>query len=242
MQHTSFFGISLVVGVFAFTVIPQTATAQPAAITSLLNQLSGYRVELTQLQSRLASLSAATAGATDQQTTKKTVPFYSQFADISDPAWQKVGCGIASVAMLIDYYIEEPLPESVDDLLARGRERGAYLQHAGWTHAGLINLSRDYGLTGRSVSLTHLSKEAALAEFARVVAEGPVMASVHYTFEPTNPIPHLVVIHGVKDGQVYYNDPAEPRGYGSISKERFWRAWKQRYISIRPDERLAYRD
>jgi ABC-type bacteriocin/lantibiotic exporter with double-glycine peptidase domain len=57
---------------------------------------------------------------------------------------------------------------------------------------------------------------------------------VHYTFEPTNPIPHLVVITGVQDGMVHYNDPAEEFGGGTLSVEKFKAAWKQKYIVIRP--------
>jgi len=57
--------------------------------------------------------------------------------------------------------------------------------------------------------------------------------SVHYTFKPTNPIPHLVIVTGVEDGKVYYNDPAEKSGNGSISIEQFQSAWKKRYIAIR---------
>lgn len=162
----------------------------------------------------------------------RTVPFYSQFTDISAPEWQGVGCGIASVAMVIDYYVDAVI--DVDALLAEGRAAGAYLSHAGWTHRGLINLSTQYGLAGESVSLAHLTETAALAELERVVAEGPVMVSVHYTFEPTNPIPHLAVVTDITDGLVHYNDPAEATGGGVISAERFSDAWKQRYISIRP--------
>lgn len=160
------------------------------------------------------------------------VPFYSQFADISSPSWQKVGCGIASVSMLIDFYSDGAV--SVDDMLARGIKAGAYIESAGWSHAGLIALAAPYGLNGESVSLSHLTLGEAMTELTTVVSEGPVMASVHYTFEPTNPIPHLVVITGVRDGKVFYNDPAEPTGNGSISIDKFKKAWKKRYISIRP--------
>ncbi len=161
-----------------------------------------------------------------------TVPFYSQFADITSPTWQKVGCGIASLSMLIDLYSDETV--SVDSLLNRGIKAGAYIESAGWSHAGLIGLSRAYGLDGESVSLAHLTLTEAFAELANVLEEGPVMVSVHYTFEPTNPIPHLVVVNGVSDGQIFYNDPAEATGGGSISIEKFKKAWKKRYISIRP--------
>lgn len=161
-----------------------------------------------------------------------SVPFYSQFSDITAPAWQKVGCGIASLAMLIEFHTEQKV--SVDALLTRGINAGAYLDNAGWIHAGLINLSKTYGLTGESVSLSHLSMDEAFSKLQTVLERGPVMVSVHYTFEPTNPIPHLVVITGVKDGKVFYNDPAEAAAAGSLSIEKFERAWKKRYISIVP--------
>lgn len=168
------------------------------------------------------------AGATQPAT---TVPFYSQFADISDPSWQKVGCGVASLAMILDYYGSTP---PVDELLETGVARGAYLNNAGWTHAGLIGLSEDYGLSGETISLAGNPMDSAFAALEDAVANGPVMVSVHYTFEPTNPIPHLAVVTGIKDGRVYYNDPAEATGGGSITADRFKRAWKKRYIEIRP--------
>lgn len=160
-----------------------------------------------------------------------TVPFYSQFADISDASWQKVSCGIASLAMLIDYYKPAVAP---DTLLQQGIKSGAYISDAGWSHQGLINLAKKYGLTGKTVGLGDLSMDAAFAKLESAMKEGPVMVSVHYTFVPTNPIPHLVVVNGTKDGKIYYNDPAERTGGGSISISQFKSAWKKRYIEIRP--------
>lgn len=162
----------------------------------------------------------------------RTVPFFSQFADISATNWQKVSCGIAAISMLIDYY--EPDRAVPDSLLQQGIAAGYFLSDAGWTHQGLINLSNSFGLDGYSRSMAELSMATAFAELQEVLVEGPVMASVHYTFEPTNPIPHLVVVNDVADGKVFYNDPAEASGGGSISIEKFQRAWKKRYIEIRP--------
>jgi hypothetical protein len=160
------------------------------------------------------------------------VPFYSQFADITPVAWQKVGCGIASTAMLIDFYSTEVV--NVDSLLQQGIAASAFLSDAGWTHQGLINLTKQFGLNGASVSLSHLTMEAAFASLETVVTEGPVMVSVHYTFQPTNPIPHLAVVTGIDDERVYYNDPAELQGGGDISIAQFKSAWKKRYIEILP--------
>lgn len=159
------------------------------------------------------------------------VPFYSQFADISRPEWRKISCGIASIAMLIDFYTDA-VP--ADTLLAAGIARGAYIQNAGWSHQGLIDLAADYDLTGATVGLADRSMADAFAALEQAVAEGPVIASVHYTFTPTNPIPHLVVITGVSDGVVHYNDPAEETGGGTVSIEQFQSSWKKRYIEIRP--------
>lgn len=161
-----------------------------------------------------------------------TVPFFSQFTDITPVEWKKVGCGIASLAMLVDFY--KPGSASVDELLQDGIASGAYLSNAGWTHAGLINIAKQFGLRGESRSLADLSMTDAFDKLATVVSDGPVMVSVHYTFEPTNPIPHLVVVNGVRDGKVFYNDPAEVSGGGSLSIDKFKSAWKKRYISIRP--------
>src|SRR3989344_8293245 len=49
----------------------------------------------------------------------RTVPFYSQFSDIRDAKWQKLGCGIADLAMLIEFY--KPGMVSVNTLLKEGR-------------------------------------------------------------------------------------------------------------------------
>ncbi len=160
------------------------------------------------------------------------VPFYSQFADISDPAWQKVGCGIASLSMLISFY--EPQPLSVNNLLSEGIQKGAYLESAGWTYAGLISVAEDHGLTGKSYDLGGTSMENAFAKLETALADGPVMVSVHYTFEPTNPIPHLVIATGIEGDTLYYNDPAEQSGGGSLSTDKFKRAWKKRYIEFWP--------
>lgn len=160
------------------------------------------------------------------------VPFYSQFADITPVDWRAVGCGIASTAMLIDFYSTQSV--DVDALLQQGITANAFLSDAGWTHQGLINLTKQFGLDGASVSLSHLTMEAAFVALETVVTEGPVMVSVHYTFQPTNPIPHLAVITGIDDTRVYYNDPAEQQGEGNISIEQFKSAWKKRYIEIRP--------
>ncbi len=160
-----------------------------------------------------------------------SVPFYSQFSDISRPEWQKLGCGIASLAMLIEFY--NPGSVSVDSLLQEGISAGAFLDGAGWKHRDLALLANKYGLQGANYDLSHLSSEAAFAKFEEILKEGPVMVSVHYTFDPRNPIPHLAVVNGIDGDIVYYNDPAEGAPNKTIPTADFLKAWKKRFIVVR---------
>jgi len=156
------------------------------------------------------------------------VPYFSQFTDITSPKWQKVGCGITSLGMIIEYY--KPGTVSVDTLLEDGIAQGAY-SDAGWTYKGLIGVSSAYGFTGESHDLA--GRADAFAQFKEAVERGPVIASVYYKFEPGNPIPHLVVITSIEGDTVYYNDPAGKED-GTLSVDDFSKAWKKRYIEIYP--------
>lgn len=161
------------------------------------------------------------------------VPFYSQFKDITSLSWQKVGCGITDLAMVIDYYTNA-VP--VNTLLKEGIAKGAYLNNVGWTYKGLIDVAKKYGLDGSSYDFGKLSSTVAFKKFTTHLKDGPVIASVHYKFDPKSTIPHLVVITGIKGDTLYYNDPAAKEGNKQISKSDFLKAWKKRYIVIRPVE------
>jgi predicted double-glycine peptidase len=165
------------------------------------------------------------------------VPFYSQFKDIASPPWQKVGCGVTSLAMVIDYYTPDAV--SVNALLKQGIAAGAYLADAGWSYKGLISLSNNYGLGGSSYDLGKSSSNTALAQLETYVKDGPVIASVHYKFDPKSTIPHLVVIDGIASSTVYYNDPAAKSGELHISVADFVKGWKKRFIVIRPASNYA---
>jgi uncharacterized protein YvpB len=175
----------------------------------------------------------AQIGASNQFTIPN-VPFYSQFKDIASPKWQKIGCGVASLAMVIDYY--NPDAVSVNTLLASGIAAGAYTD-AGWTYSGLIFLSKAYGLDGNAHDLSGTDSASALSQIKSSLDDGPVIASIHYKFDPKSTIPHLVVIDGIKDDVVYYNDPAAKSGEKQISVSDFQKGWKKRFIVIRPVNR-----
>lgn len=159
------------------------------------------------------------------------VPFYSQFDDIQSTAWQGVGCGITSLAMLIDFY--KPNAVTVNALLQQGISAGAYDQNAGWTYSGLIQLSGAYGLVGHYYDLSQLKVKAAFARFQKLLKSGPVMLSVHNRFDPDSTVPHLVVIDGIANNKVYYNDPAAKAGMKKISITAFLKGWTENVIAIR---------
>lgn len=160
------------------------------------------------------------------------VPFYSQLKDIQSPDWRKRGCGVASLAMLIEYY--KPGTVSVNTLLKQAIVSGAYLQNAGWKHRDLALLSKKYGLSGQNYDLSGSTKDVAFAEISEFLKDGPVMASIYYKFDPKSTIPHLVVINNIVGDTVYYNDPAEENAGKQISTDDFRKGWKKRFIVVRP--------
>ncbi len=199
-------------------------------LASLLAGISIASVGLSPANPDVTGNSLA-AVVSNFQTSVPRVPFYSQFYDIHAVEWQKLGCGIADVAMLIEFY--RPGVASVDTLLQEGIDAGAFVNGAGWSHMGLALLAQKYGLKGMAHDLSHLDMDAAFAQFEEFLKEGPVIASVHYRLEPTNPIPHLIVVNGISNGLVYYNDPALASGGSNISIQGFMDAWKKRFIVIR---------
>jgi ABC-type bacteriocin/lantibiotic exporter with double-glycine peptidase domain len=165
-------------------------------------------------------------------TTVPAVPFYSQFADIHSLSWQKVGCGITSLAMIINYYSDDTV--SVDTLLKKGIADGAYNTTYGWIHNGLITLAKKYSLNGTSYDVTSLDKDSSLRKLEVYLKDGPVIVSVHYKFDPKSKIPHLIVLDGINGGYIYYNDPAAKTGQKKILVEDFQKGWKKKFIVIRP--------
>ncbi len=169
--------------------------------------------------------------ASQPSPTVHAVPFYSQFTDITSSAWKKQGCGIASLAMVIGYYKQSPI--SVDSLLSQGIKDDAY-SNAGWTYSGLIQIAKEHGLQGSAFDLAPSGSTAAYAQFSKALSSGPVIASIHYKFDPKSTIPHLIVINSIKNDIVYYSDPAATTGNKQVSVQTFTKAWKMRYIVIRP--------
>ncbi len=167
------------------------------------------------------------------------VPFHSQIQEIDSSVWKKQGCGITSLAMIIDFYNSES-GVSVNKLLGQGIASGAYINNAGWSHAGLISLSRRYGLDGIAYDLSKASSANAFTQLKKELKEGPVIVSVYSGFDPKTRLPHLLVLEGIDNDTIYYNDPANKNAsQKKISSAAFVKGWKKRFIVIRPKEVLA---
>jgi uncharacterized protein YvpB len=162
------------------------------------------------------------------------VPLYSQIADISSVAWKQKGCGVADVAMIVEFY--KPKTTSVQKVLEEALASGAYQKNVGWKHDGLAALAVKHGLVGRTFDLSKLQKDIAFDQFKDLVKEGPVIASIHRGFNPKSPYGHLIVITGFDDTTVYYNDPGKHDGIRKVPIADFVKGWKKRLIVIRPPE------
>ena len=181
----------------------------------------------------VARVALAETVAPDQQRIEAAsiqydLPFYSQFDDITSPVWQPRGCGIASLAMIIEYYA--PGVTTPDALLQQGIVRGGYIDNVGWIHRDLAQLAEQYGIRSTSHDLAGHTAAHALRDLFDSLHEGPVIASVHHEFDPSSTIPHLIVVSGIEGNRLRYHDP--DGGIGSISLAQFLAAWKQRYIAF----------
>ncbi|HEY4503033.1 MAG TPA: C39 family peptidase [Candidatus Paceibacterota bacterium] len=163
-----------------------------------------------------------------------SVPLYSQISDITSIAWQQKGCGVADVAMIVEFY--KPNTTTVQKVLEEALKGGAYVKNVGWSHAGLAALAVKHGLVGKTVDLSSLKSEAALSQFKDEVKEGPVIASIRRGFDPSSPYGHLIVITGFDDKLVHYNDPGKRDGKKTVTITDFMKGWKKRLIVIREPE------
>lgn len=143
------------------------------------------------------------------------IPFYTQrvteeswemdeFLDLEEGlSWQLRGCGIASLRMIVDAFLQQdgkPFCEQQGAMIHKGLQQEAYKPGVGWIHRGLADMAAEYGLLG----ITHRGKNA-LDIGSEISAGNPCMVSVAPRFaggkpdENGNPYQkggHLVVVYG----------------------------------------------
>ena len=146
---------------------------------------------------------------------KISVPYYSQYLDVTDPMWQTRACGVACLKMLLEAKGEHP--PSLDEMIAQGCSIGAHGEW-GWKHDGLIALARQYGAKlsrnewrkSESKSPEELNEEGIKFLLSELIAKRPVLVSAIKKFEEDDKF-HMVVLTGFeeRDGAVigfYYHD------------------------------------
>jgi len=160
------------------------------------------------------------------------VPHFGQFYNIEDDKWQGRSCGIASLAMVLDYY---GVKVDLNELIEKALVLGGYVEGVGWKHQVIVDLAKEYGFKSER---TEDDKVENLV--AALNKNEPVVVSIHKSFDPENG-GHLAVLCGYfatdEEGVegFYVNDPIGPQykhKYQLIELEKFMDCWKKRAIYI----------
>lgn len=157
---------------------------------------------------------------------------YSQHLDLSHDEHKLKGCGIACLAMLLG----DQSP-GLDELYHLGLEQGAYISGVGWSHTGLVNLAKHFGLdNSRNYDLAALSLDEAITKLKTELKNGPVVVSVFPKFDPGSRDGHLVILLSLSDAKAEVLDPDttdRTQIRQTIPADRFLNAWKKRLIVVR---------
>jgi len=155
----------------------------------------------------------------------------SQHLDFKKDEYKIKGCGIACLGMFLGSDV------NLDELFQRGVDTGAYAPGIGWRHAELAQLGHRFGfLRSQNYDLAALSDIEARRELEDALGEGPVIASVHTRYNPSQSEGHLVVLLSLTNETAEVMDPAAIQREAirqHISKEQFLASWKKRFIVIR---------
>ncbi len=167
--------------------------------------------------------------------TDRTLPAYSQLLDVSDPAYRRRSCGAAALAMVLGASgIENP--PSVEEVLARGLETGAYHEGNGWLHRELAAVARSFGVRAHPEDWSGDLPEDAWEHLEDAVARGPVVASVAPAFSPSESS-HLIVVCGLEGGSATVYDPFRDTREGvryEVPLATLREHWTQRIICVHP--------
>jgi hypothetical protein len=146
---------------------------------------------------------------------KLTVPYYSQYLDVTNPEWQNRACGVVCLKMLLE--AKGAQVPSLDEMIAQGDAIGAYGE-SGWKHDGLVALAKQYGVKlscaewrqSETKSLDELNQDGINTILRQLEAGSPVIVSIIKNFEIRDKF-HMVLVVGAEmdEGIVkgfYYHD------------------------------------
>ncbi len=160
---------------------------------------------------------------------KYDLPFVLQYDLDIDKHWQDRACGIASVLMVIEFYLNKKIDSK--ELFDCAMSIGAYLEGIGFKHKELAKTAENYGLSGENFDWAKMDQNEAFDKLTDFLKEGPIIVSIYSKFDPENKGGHLIVLTGFDEESIFYNDPQ----FGadkSISTKDFLKGWKQRIIAI----------
>jgi len=178
------------------------------------------------------------------------IPHVAQHHDSIPEEWYTRFCGIACLKMIMEY---KGVKVDSLDLLNEGQIIGGYNSTIGWDHNSLVRLLRNHGISSypqefRSIKIDIESKdmtdsseennflEKGIEKIRESIDNGnPVMVSVAAGFGE-NGSPHVVLVVGHDDDNLYFNDPnnedGEIKKAHRMNKGRFLRYWRQFSIFI----------
>ena len=158
----------------------------------------------------------------------------SQILDIRDLKWQKKSCGIVSLAMVLNFLNKKKI--NPNDVLSKALDiDGAYIKKIGWSHKGIVDISKKFGFSAKAYDLNDKTNEYAFEKLAELLTNGPVIVSIHKDFNAKKR-GHLIVVSGVKNGKVEYFEP-NSKTRKEIRKEidiyKFVKGFKRRFIFVK---------
>ncbi len=177
-----------------------------------------------------------TSSVTDDKalSRKLSVPYYSQFLDLTDPFWMLRACGAASLKMVAEF--EGAKVQDILSLCQEAKDRGGYDMENGWIHDYMVSKAKELGLDAyRREGLTD-TKELV----AHLDAGHPVIVSVEKRVLEQKRF-HLLVLLGVEglNGEevFWYHEPEstnkEKGQYRKVDHKTFMDYWRGKAIFVR---------
>lgn len=184
------------------------------------------------------------------------VPYKSQLPYEKGGGTNRKWCGIASLWMVMAYYLKESVPK-IEELLEK---YGADFETGGFRHKDLLKIARDYNLRGFRKSWwaepgafqlmekfveegeteddikdwTETNIEESLFTLKRLLDQGiPAIISVSPEFSPSGST-HLVVITGYEDSKLLIHDPLNKGESFQIPEGEFKKYWLRQAIIVKP--------
>lgn len=185
---------------------------------------------------------------------KHTVPYYSQFADVTRQEWKSKACTVTCLKMAIEYATGKETT-SVDTFIDVGVIIGAHTGH-GWDHSGIAILAHNYGVPAykeefRSVKVNTETKEFSKSQYEEGMCEygiskivkvldegGLAIVSVLRGLKPDGGFHSILITGYEKSGEdisFIFHDPDTESGEKSnmtISKTDFIPVWRKMAIFI----------